>query len=167
MVADVLVGLCGAWGLAGSLTWSFARTRRAMLAVQVSTAPGFILHWALQRHWTAAGMIVLTMLLALISAALDGPPESRGVRLARALYLLALLPVAALTAWSWAGWHSLFAALGTTVACLGRCQTDKRRFRALVLACSVPWFAHNLAVGSLPAMASDLFLMGRGAWLAL
>ena len=29
------------------------------------------------------------------------------------------------------------------------------------------WLAHNLAVGSVPAMASDLFLMGRGAWLAL
>src|SRR4051794_1113974 len=115
MVADMLVGLCGAWGLAGSLTWSFARTRRAMLAVQISTAPGFILHWALQGHWTAAGMTVLTMLLALISAALDGPPDSRGVRLARALYLLALLPVAALAAWSWAGWHSLFAA--ASVAC--------------------------------------------------
>jgi Bacterial inner membrane protein len=111
-------------------------------------------------------MTVLTMLLALISAALDGPPDSRGVRLARALYLVALLPVAVLAAWSWAGWHSLFAALGTTVACCGRWQTDKRRFRALILACSVPWFAHNLAVGSVPAMVSDLFLMGRGAWLA-
>jgi hypothetical protein len=166
MVADVLVGLCGAWGLAGSLTWSFARTRRTMLAVQISSAPGFILHWALQGHWTAAGLTVLTMLLALISAALDGPPDSRGVRVARSLYLVALLPVAALTAWSWEGWHSLFAALGTAIACCGRWQTDKTRFRALILACSVPWFAHNLAVGSLPAMASDLFLMGRGAWLA-
>jgi hypothetical protein len=167
MVADMLVGLCGAWGLAGSLTWSFARTRRAMLAVQISTAPGFILHWALQGHWTAAGMTVLTMLLTLISAALDGPPDGRGVRIARSLYLAALLPVTVLAAWSWEGWHSLFAALGTAIACYGRWQTDKARFRALILACSVPWFAHNLAVGSVPAMASDLFLMGRGAWLAL
>ena len=167
MVADMLVGLCGAWGLAGSLTWSFARTRRAMLTVQILTSPGFFLHWALQGHWTAAGLNVLTMLLALISAALDGPPDSRGVRAARSLYLVALLPVAALTAWSWEGWHSLFAALGTTVACCGRWQTDKARFRTLILACSVPWFAHNLAVGSVPAMAADLFLMGRGAWLAL
>src|SRR3954470_5931097 len=167
MFADVLVGLCGAWGLTGSLTWSFARTRRAMLTIHISSAPGFILHWALQEHWTAAGLVVLTMLLTLISAALDGPPESRGVRIARSLYLVALFPVAALTAWSWEGWHSLFAALGTAVACCGRWQTDKARFRALILACSVPWFAHNLAVGSVPAMASDLFLMGRGAWLAL
>jgi hypothetical protein len=167
MSANVLVGLCGAWGLAGSLTWSFARTRRAMLVVQISSAPGFILHWALQEHWTAAGLTVLTMLLALISAALDGPPNSRSVRIARALYLVALLPIAALTAWSWQGWHSLFAALGTAIACYGRWQTDKARFRALILACSVPWFAHNLAVGSVPAMAFDLFLMARGAWLAL
>jgi hypothetical protein len=138
-----------------------------MLAIQISTAPGFILHWALQEHWTAASLTVLTMLLTLISAALDGPPNSNGVRVARLLYLVALLPVAALTAWSWEGWHSLFAALGTTVACCGRWQTDKARFRALILACSVPWFAHNLSVGSVPAMVSDLFLMGRGAWLAL
>ena len=132
MVADVLVGLCGAWGLAGSLTWSFARTRRAMLAVQISTAPGFLLHWALQGHWTAAGMTVLTMLLTLISAALDGPPDSRGLRLARSLYLVALLPVVLLAACSWEGWHSLFAALGTAIACFGRWQTDKTRFRALI-----------------------------------
>src|SRR5919202_40653 len=130
MGADVLVGLCGAWGLAGSLTWSFARTRRAMLAIQISTAPGFILHWALQAHWTAAALTVLTMLLTLISAALDGSPNSRRVRGARALYLVALLPVAAVTAWSWEGWHSLFAALGTAIACCGRWQTDKARFRA-------------------------------------
>jgi hypothetical protein len=138
-----------------------------MLAVQISAAPGFILHWALQGHWTAAGMIVLTMLLTLISAALDGPPDSRGVCIARSLYLAALLPVAMLAAWSWEGWHSLFAALGTAIACCGRWQTDKTRFRALILACSVPWFAHNLIVGSVPAMVSDLFLMGRGLWLAL
>src|ERR687886_885181 len=92
----------------------------AMLAVQISSAPGFILHWALQGHWTAAGLTVLTMLLALISAALDGPPDSRGVRFARSLYLAALLPVVALMAWSWEGWHSLFAALGTAIACCGR-----------------------------------------------
>src|SRR3954451_4735015 len=85
------------YGLAGSLTWSFAPTRRAMLAIQISSAPGFILHWALQGHWTAAGLNVLTMLLTLISAALDGPPDSRGVRVARSLYLAALLPVAAVT----------------------------------------------------------------------
>jgi hypothetical protein len=138
-----------------------------MLAIQISSAPGFFLHWALQGHWTAAGLNVLTMLLTIISAALDGPPDSRGVQVARSLYLVALLPVAALTAWSWEGWHSLFAALGTTIACCGRWQTDKARFRALILANSMPWFAHNLAVGSGPAMASDLFLMGRGAWLAL
>lgn len=47
MVTDVLASLYGTWGLAGSLTWSFARSRRAMLAVQISAAPGFILHWVL------------------------------------------------------------------------------------------------------------------------
>ena len=110
---------------------------------------------------------MLTMLLTRISAALDGPPNSYGVRVARSLYLVALLPVAALTAWSREGWHSLFAALKPTVAYCGRWQTDKARFHALILACSVPWFAHNLSVGSVLAMASDLFLMGRSAWLAL
>jgi len=112
-------------------------------------------------------MTVLTMLLTLISVALDGPPNSRSIRLARCLYLVALLPVVLLAAWSWEGWHSFFAALGTAIACFGRWQTDKARFRTLILACSVPWFVHNLAVGSAPAMMSDLFLMGRGAWLAL
>ncbi|SDE50660.1 hypothetical protein [Belnapia rosea] len=43
-------------------------------------------------------MTVLTMLLTVISAALDGPPDSRGIRLARSLYLAALLPVVLLAA---------------------------------------------------------------------
>lgn len=167
MVVDFLIGLCGLWGLAGSLTWSFAQTRRTMLIIQMATSPGFLLHWILQDHWTAAGLNALTSVLTLTSAALDGPPHSRSVRVARCLYAVALLPVAVLTVWSWAGWHSLFAALGTTIACCGRWQTDKNRFRTLILACSIPWFAHNVAVGSVPAMASDLFLMGRGTWLAV
>jgi hypothetical protein len=87
-----------------------------MLAIQISSAPGFILHWALEGHWTAVSLTVLTP----ISAALDGPLNSYGVRVARLLYLVALLPVATLMAWSRKGRHSLFAALWTTVACCGR-----------------------------------------------
>ena len=39
---------------------------------------------------------------------------------------------------------------------LARYQLDARRFRTVALAALVCWFGHNLLVGSLPGMISDV-----------
>lgn len=166
MVIAIAAYACGAWGLAGSFLWTFAGTRRRMLLVQLSTGPGYLLHWALLGHGTAAFMTALSMLLALAATLLDGEKGSGRVRAARTVYLLAAAAVVLLTARTWEGIPSLFAGLGTLLACIGRWQTDGARFRAFLLASSVPWFLHNLAAGSPPALASDLFCLGRGVHIA-
>jgi hypothetical protein len=70
----------GVWGLAGSLAWSFAPTRRAMLAVLLVAQPGYVVYWSLQNDWTAAGMTILAILLTVLSVGLDGDPDSARVR---------------------------------------------------------------------------------------
>lgn len=161
---EILAQACGWYGLATSCLWSFARTRRGMIALQLLSGPGFLLHWALQGHWTAAGSCGLMLTLALVSLALDGPATSRRVRFGRALFLVMLGPIALVAALSWAGLPSLFAALGTTLTCLGRWQTRPERFRLLLLAGSGPWLMHNLLVGSVPGVATDLFQLSRVAF---
>ena len=160
---EVLAEACGWLGLAGCCLWSFARTRSRMITVQLLSGPGFLLHWALQGHWTAALSCALMLGLAAASLALEGPPGSGGVRLARALFLL-LLPVIALTAaLTWEGTVSGFAALGTAMVCLARWQLRPERFRTLLLLSSLPWLGHNLLVWSLPGIGADLFCLSRAA----
>lgn len=156
-------------GFAGSLaacSWSFARSRRRMLAVQMAGSCCFLAHWALQGRATAAAMTGLLLGMAVLSLFLEGPADSPRVRRVRRFYLAALLPIIGFAALTWSGLPSLFAAIGTAMGCYGRWQTDPARHRAVLLASSVPWLAHNLLVGSVPGMCTDLFGLGRAAWLA-
>ena len=159
-----------AFGYAGSLAsclWSFARTRRAMLVVQMAGSACFLLHWLLQGRATAAIMTGLLLLLAALSLFLEGPPDSPRLRFARRLYLAALVPILAGMVATWSGLPSFFAAIGTAIGCYGRWQTDPARHRAVLLASSVPWLLHSALVGSVPGVCTDLFGLGRAAWLAL
>lgn len=165
MIACSLATACGLWGLAGSLTWSYARTRRAMLAVLVCTQPGYILHWALKGDWTAAGLSVLSLLLTLLSTGLSGPVGSLRVTWTRRAFVLALVPVAVIAAATWNGLPSLFAAVGMALGCYARWQTESVRFRRLMLATSLPWLAHDLLAQSAAAVCADLFGITRGAWV--
>jgi hypothetical protein len=160
-----VIAACGLWGLSGSLFWSFAKTRRTMLAVLIATQPGWILHWGLQHDATAAWMSVLSLLLTVLSAAIGGKPGGALVRWGRRAFLLALVPVVIICAFTWNGWLSAFASTGMAVGCLARWQADGSRFRRLLLATSLPWLAHDALGLSAPAVASDLFSLARGCWL--
>jgi hypothetical protein len=160
--------LADGFGFAGSLgacMWSFARTRRRMLAVQMAGSACFLLHWLLLGKGTAAAMTVLLIGISAISIFLDGPADSPRVRLVRRLYVAALVPVVVLTAVTWSGPQSLFAAVGTAMGCYGRWQTDPARHRAILLASSLPWLLHGVLAGSVPGVCTDLFGLGRATWL--
>lgn len=155
-------------GFLGSLAcclWSFGRTRRTMLVVQMAGSVCFLLHWLLQGRATAAAMTVLLLALTVLALFLDGPAASPRVRRARRLYLAALVPVVGLAAATWSGLPSLCAAIGTALGCYGRWQTDPDRHRTVLLATSVPWLLHNALVGSIPGLCTDVFALGRAAWL--
>jgi hypothetical protein len=137
-----------------------------MLLVQMLGSVCFLLHWTLLARGTAAAMTGLLLGMAGLALFLDAPPGSPRLRLVRGLYLAALVPVAVLAMVTWAGPQSLFAAIGTAMACHGRWQTDKNRHRAILLTSSVPWVLHSAIVGSVPGVCTDLFALGRAGWLA-
>jgi hypothetical protein len=162
-----LAGLCGCWGLLGSLAWSFARTRRGMLTVLMLCQPGYVVYWVLLGHRTAALMTVLGMGVNLLSLGLEGPADSARVRWTRRAYLAALVPVFALTLSTWEGLPSLLAGTGVALGCIARWQIKPMPFRLLMSTASLPWLAHDLLVGTLPALASDAFGIARGIQIAL
>lgn len=162
-----LADLCGCWGLLGSLAWSFARTRRGMLAVLMLCQPGYVIYWVLLGHRTAALMTVVGMGVNLLSLGLEGPADSARVRWTRRAYLAALVPVFALTLGTWEGLPSLLAGTGVALGCIARWQVKPTRFRLLMSTPSLPWLAHDLLVGTLPALASDAFGIARGIQIAL
>jgi hypothetical protein len=162
-----LADLCGCWGLLGSLAWSFARTRRGMLAVLMLCQPGYVIYWVLLGHRTAALMSVFGMGLNLLSLGLEGPAASVRVLWTRRAYLAALAPVFALTLGTWEGLPSLLAGSGVALGCIARWQINPTRFRLMMSTPNLPWLAHDLLVGTLPALASDAFGIARGIQIAL
>jgi hypothetical protein len=159
--------LCGFWGLLGSLAWSFARTRRGMLAVLMLCQPGYVIYWVLLGHRTAALMTVFGMALNLMALGLEGPVDSARVRWTRHAYLAALAPVFALTLATWEGLPSLLAGAGVALGCIARWQIKPLRFRLMMSTPNLPWLAHDLLVGTLPALASDAFGIARGLQIAV
>ena len=167
MFGSPFVTVCGLWGLLGSLSWSFAKKRRTMLAIMLCTQPGYGIYWAGLGDATAAAMSVLAMLLTLLSAGLGGPEGSAMVRWTRRAFMAALIPVAGISLLTWDGLPSAFAAAGMALGCAARWQADGTRFQRLMLSTNLPWLAHDLMAGSAPALASDLFGLARAAWIGV
>ncbi|WP_431855107.1 YgjV family protein [Azospirillum sp.] len=140
-------------GLAGTacgMSWPLFRSRIGMLLVQLATNLLFALHFALLGAETGCAMNLLAAAQVAAAVPLGTRPGFR-------LVYLGVLPfIAAGVALTWNGLPSLFAALGFGVVSVARYQTAVRPFR-LIMAVALPcWFGHNLLVGSVPGMLSDV-----------
>lgn len=140
-------------GLAGTacgMSWPLFRSRLGMLLAQLATNLCFAVHYALLGAETGCVMNLLAALQVLAAVPLGARPGFRAV------YLGVLPFIAVGVALTWEGVPSLFAALGFGFVSVARYQTAVRPFR-LVMAAALPcWFGHNLLVGSLPGMLSDV-----------
>ncbi|MGQ9370724.1 YgjV family protein [Azospirillum sp. ST 5-10] len=150
-------------GLLGTLcgmAWPAFRTRAGMLLAQLATNLFFMAHLALLGAFTGA-------LMNALSAAQVGAAIPLGTRPGFRIVYLAVLPViAAGLVLTWQGIPSAFAALGLALVSLSRYQTDVRLFRLFMVAALPCWFGHNLLVGSIPGMMSDVVGMAiNGAML--
>ncbi|PWC54553.1 YgjV family protein [Azospirillum sp. TSO22-1] len=140
-------------GLAGTacgMSWPLFRSRLGMLLAQFATNLFFALHYGLLGAETGCAMNLLAAAQVAAAVPLGTRPGFR-------LVYLAVLPfIVAGVVLTWEGLPSLFAAMGFGVVSLARYQTAVRPFR-LIMAVALPcWFAHNLMVGSLPGMLSDV-----------
>lgn len=140
----------GLFGTAFGMAWPLFRTRTGMLLAQLAAGLCFTVHLALIGAVTGAAMNALSA--AQVAAAIP-----LGTRPGFRIVYLAMLPfVAAGVVLTWQGLPSVFAALAMTLVSLSRYQTAVRPMR-LVMAAALPcWFVHNVMVGSIPAVISDV-----------
>ncbi|HYG87277.1 MAG TPA: YgjV family protein [Azospirillum sp.] len=140
-------------GLAGTacgMSWPLFRGRIGMLLAQLAASLFFALHFGLLGAETGSAMNLLAAAQAVVAVPLGTRPGFR-------LVYLAVLPfIAAGVALTWSGVPSAFAALGFGFVSLARYQTAVRPFRRIMAVALPCWFVHNLMVGSLPGMLSDV-----------
>lgn len=150
LLAAPLAQGIGLAGTACGMSWPLFRSRIGMLLAQLATNLFFALHYALLGAETGCAMNLLAAAQVVAAVPLGTRPGFR-------LVYLAVLPfIAAGVALTWSGVPSVFAALGFAFISLSRYQIEVRPFR-LAMAVALPcWFAHNLLVGSLPGMLSDV-----------
>jgi hypothetical protein len=141
--------------------WPLFRTRSVMLIVYIGNNLGFVVHYALLDQWTAVAMNALMAMQTVAAIWLVRSPRSR-------LAYYALMPVVAGAALaSWQGAPSFLSAAATTLSTIGRMQLNETAFRALLLASTPLWAAHDWLVGSLPGLIADLLSMATGAVMLL
>ncbi|WP_051340732.1 YgjV family protein [Azospirillum halopraeferens] len=149
LAAPVAQGI-GLLGTACGMAWPAFRTRTGILLAQLATNLFFTVHLLMLGAATGALMNGLSAVQVAAAIPLGTRPGFR-------LVYLAVLPViAAASALTWQGLPSLFAALGMALVSLSRYQTDVWRLRLIMMVAFPCWFAHNLLVGSLPGMMSDV-----------
>lgn len=142
-----------------NVLWPFFRGRRAMLAAQAAGAFLFGLHYILVEAFTGSVMATLGGAQALLAIPLGTRPGFRRV-------YIGMLPIIAVgLALTWRGPASAFAALAMTIVSLGRYQTDILWFRGLLIACVPMWMGHNLIVGSIPGLSSDVLSIAGGTYM--
>ena len=155
------VELAGACGIAAGCSWPFFAARRSILLVQSAGALAFTLYFALLGATTGAALCAIALAQSLASARIGEP------RLLRLVYGMSVLAIIAASWSTWEGLPSLLAAIGTSLATLGRLQGDPQRMRRIFLAGSLAWMGHNLLLRSPLALTSDVLTLAGilfGLW---
>ena len=160
LAAPVAQGI-GLLGTACGMAWPLFRSRNGILLAQLATNLFFTVHLLLLGAVTGALMNGLSAVQVAAAIPLGTRPGFRVV------YLAVLPVVAAGLALTWHGVPSLFAAAGMALVSLSRYQTDVRRLRLIMMLAFPCWFAHNLLVGSLPGVLSDVVGMTLNAAVLL
>lgn len=137
-------------GTAAGICWPLFCGRCGMLLAQLVAGAAFAAHFALLGAETGAVMNVLATLQVAAAIPLGTRPGFRVVYLA----LLPIIAVAAMLTWN--GTPSLLAAFGLAFVSLSRYQIAVVPFRLFMAAALPCWFGHNLLVGSVPGMISDV-----------
>ncbi len=145
--------LVGLIALGSSITWPQLRHRKAILAVQVAGSLLFGLHYLLLGASTAAAMCVMGALQGIALVVLI----ERRHRVAVVGATLAIGTV--VSALTWNGLPSLLSQSGQAMSAFGRLQLDTQKLRLWFLASTFFWCTHNLMVGSVFGLCSDMLAL--------
>ncbi|WP_207481005.1 YgjV family protein [Arenibaculum pallidiluteum] len=150
--------LFGAAGVIAGSSWGLLRNRYAMLMVQGLGTAFFGLHYLVLGAHSGAAMCLTTLMQNATAIPRERTP------LLKVLFWLTVPVMAALTALTWNGLASAGAALGLSMATLGRWQTDVVRLRVFFIFCAFGWALHNITVGSPFGLASDTMTLTTNLW---
>jgi hypothetical protein len=155
----------GALGLLAGIASGLMPRRNAILLASALCSALFCVHFLRLGSGTGAAMCLISVIQSLAAA---GAHHGRRPPWFAGLFAGSSALAVALTLATWAGWSSALAGAGSLLATAARLQTDVRRMRLVLVACSLCWMGHNLILGSTAGLASDLFTLtslGLGLWL--
>jgi hypothetical protein len=149
-VAIVIATALGCVALLCVVCWPFFDDYRTVVKIQSTGAAAFSLYFLMLGSPTAAIACLISCAQLVISASVrDRYVVSR-------LYGATLILLAFLSAATWHGIPSALAFTGSSLGSLARLQTSTTRMKSLFLVGAPFWLAHNLMVGALFALGTDL-----------
>lgn len=146
MIATVL----GCMALLCVVSWPFFSDYRTVVKIQSAGAAAFALYFLTLGSPTAAIACLISCSQLVISASL------RDRYVVTRLYGASLILLAFLSTVTWQGIPSALALTGSSLGSLARLQTSTTRMKGLFLVGAPFWLAHNLMVGALFALGTDL-----------
>ncbi|MGB3931705.1 MAG: YgjV family protein [Sphingobium sp.] len=130
--------------------WPFFDDYRTVVKIQSAGAAAFALYFLMLGSPTAA----LTCLISCSQLVISASVRDRYV--VTRLYGASLILMAFLSIVTWHGLLSALAFTGSLFGSLARLQTSTTRMKGLFLVGAPFWLAHNLMVGALFALGTDL-----------
>ncbi len=143
----------GLVGLIGSLIWPMFKIRQTMLMVQAFYSIAFIGHFLLLDAMTAASMMAVIAVQSLVTAY---QRTNIWDVLLKYVFFATIPGILILTWFTWQGWWSAFAAIGTLTSTFARYQTNIEQFRKWFIYRSLFWIVHNLTVLSISGLATHV-----------
>ncbi|SMD00527.1 YgjV family protein [Novosphingobium sp. B1] len=165
----MIVTALGCLALLCIISWPFFSNYRTVVKIQSAGAAAFALYFLLLGSHTAAMACFISCSQLVISASV------RDRYVVTRLYGASLILLVFLSVVTWHGIPSALALTGSSLGSLARLQTSTSRMKGLFLVGAPFWLAHNLMVGALFALGTDLvslasnlaglakFLVRRGA----
>lgn len=132
------------------VSWPFFRDYRTVVRIQSAGAAAFALYFLILGSPTAAIACAISCSQLVISASV------RDRYVVTRLYGATLILLAFLSVATWHGIPSALAFTGSSLGSLARLQTSTTRMKGLFLVGAPFWLAHNLMVGALFALCTDL-----------
>ncbi len=132
------------------ISWPFFDDYRTAVKIQSAGAAAFALYFLMLGSPTAAIACLISCSQLVISASV------RDRYVVTRLYGATLILLAFLSIVTWHGIPSALAFTGSSLGTLARLQTSTTRMKGLFLVGAPFWLAHNLMVGALFALGTDL-----------
>lgn len=130
--------------------WPFFGDYRTVVKIQSAGAAAFALYFLMLGSPTAAIACLISCSQLVISASV------RDRYVVTRLYGATLILLAFLSVVTWHGIPSALAFTGSSLGSFARLQTSTTRMKGLFLVGAPFWLAHNLMVGALFALGTDL-----------